>query len=228
MCNSIQKYLLVLHDHDISATGVGARHMNLPTSIGGGGYLNNYSKLELSLSDSEIESALRCLHLPEHWRDILNHVGALKFLDIWRRLESVRLERSLRISIPTYTKRHHQMSADEFEHWLDGQRLSMALFEIYVVVSAEEYRYIWRRLYKAAYYPSRKFLRVYVPVYQIFNNHLRKILAYSLFNAGMEVKKVSHQLTLWTNSTRSQSRLNAMQRRLKKVRSPSQQEVIHL
>ncbi|MDW6004735.1 hypothetical protein [Vibrio mangrovi] len=215
---SVQKYLHVLHDHQVTAAGIGSlckdKLVRMDDSV-----LTHCSKLECSLSRSEIAAAFACLQLPEHWRDILIHVGPVTFLKLWRRLESIRMERRLRIAVPKYTARYDEMSADEFEHWLDAQRLNVALFEIYVTVTAEEYRYIWRRLYQAAYTPERRMLRVYVPLYLTFNLHLRKVLAYTLIHAGMPLQKIPHQLVFWTRSTLSLSRLKVMEREWRKLQS---------
>ncbi|EKO3963176.1 hypothetical protein EI372_00490 [Vibrio fluvialis] len=208
MCSSIQKYLDVLKDHQVTTHGVGARHKDLPLPIEGGRYLDNYTKLELSLSDRELEKAFSCLPLPSHWAEIQNHIGALKFLELWRGLEELRTGHRLRIQIGKLKDKHLQMTTDEFELWLDAQRLSKPWFEVYYSTSPEQYRFIWKTLYDVAFYPGRRTLRVYVPLFNTWNTHLKHILMFSLLDAGVPKYKVSQHLLFWTGQTASQSRIN--------------------
>ncbi|MEI8634739.1 hypothetical protein P4S72_27240 [Vibrio sp. PP-XX7] len=223
MRSSIQKYLFVLHDHDLSAQGVGARHRKMSASVGGGGYPENCSKLELSLSASETEAAFQCIELADHWRDILNHIGALTFLELWRRLEALRTERRLRIAIPKYAPAFDVMSSAEFEEWLDAQHLTAAFFEVYFTVTADQFRYIWRRLYQAAQSPGRRALRIYVPLYLIFNAHLRKALGFSLLRAGMNKTVIPHHLLRWTGQSLSLRQLTMMAQHLGHIRPSKSQ-----
>lgn len=208
MRSSIPKYLDVLKDHHVSAHGVGARHREMPMLTEGGRYLDNYTKLELSLSDLELEKAFSCLSLPSHWSEIQNHLGALKFLELWRGLETLRTGHRLRINVARISKHHLQMNLDEFEWWLDAQRLSKPWFEVYYSTTAEQYRYIWKTLYQAADHPNRRTLRVYVPSFNFWNNHLKRLLMFSLLNAGVPKDKVSHHLLIWTGQTASLTRIN--------------------
>lgn len=208
MCSLISKYLDVLKDHQVSAYGVGARHKDMCMPSEGGGYLDNYTKLELSLSASELDAAFDCLSLPEHWSEIQKHIGSLKFLELWRGLETLRNELRLRIYVARLSKHHLEMTVDEFELWLDSQRLSKPWFEIYYVTEPEQYRYIWKTLYQAAYHPQRKVFRVYVPSLNYWNRHLKHVLMVNLLAAGVPRDKVSHHLHIWTGHTASQTRIN--------------------
>ncbi len=217
MCSSIQKYLDVLKDHQVTAHGVGARHKDLPLPIEGGRYLDNYTKLELSLSDLELEKAFSCLPLPSHWAEIQNHIGALKFLELWRGLDTLRTGHRLRINVGRLSDNHLQMTADEFELWLDAQRLSKPWFEVYYSTTAEQYRFIWEKLYQAAYHPDRRTLRIYVPSFNFWNNHLKRVLMFCLLNAGVPKDKVSHHLLIWTGQTASQTRINLASKMLSEL-----------
>ena len=208
MRSLISKYLHVLSDHQVTHQGVGARHRETHTLREGGRYLDNYTKLELSLSAHELEAAFECLELPAHWSEIQREVGALKFLELWRGLESLRTGHRLRINVARMSEKHNKMSAEEFEHWLDAQRLSKPWFEIYYASSSEQYRYIWQTLYNAAYTPQRKTLRIYVPSFNFWNNHLKRMLMFNLLHAGVPKDKISHHLLIWTGQTASQTRIN--------------------
>ena len=208
MRSLISKYLHVLSDHQVTHQGVGARHREMHTLTEGGRYLDNYTKLELSLSDSELEAAFECLGLPEHWAAIQREMGVLKFLELWRGLETLRTGHRLRINVARLSQSHIDMSEEEFELWLDAQRLSKPWFEIYYVSNSEQYRYIWKTLYSAACQPNRKTLRIYVPSFNFWNNHLKRLLMFNLINAGVPKDKVSHQLLIWTGQTASQTRIN--------------------
>lgn len=220
MRSLISKYLHVLSDHQVTHQGVGARHRERHILREGGRYLDNYTKLELSLSAHELEAAFECLELPAHWSEIQREVGALKFLELWRGLESLRTGHRLRIEVAKMTQRHIDMNLEDFELWLDAQRLSKPWFEIYYASSSEQYRYIWQTLYNAAYTPQRKKLRIYVPSFNLWNNHLKRILIFNLLNVGVPKEKISHQLLLWTGQTASQTRIN-LAAKLLKEQSPS-------
>ncbi|ENM5772404.1 hypothetical protein V4V48_004201, partial [Vibrio mimicus] len=152
MRSSISKYLGVLRDHQVTTHGVGARHIDSSLLLGGGRYLDNCTKLELSLSADELDLAFDCLSLPQHWTEIKNHLGSLRFLELWRGLETLRTGHRLRMYVDTITERHTQMSEEEFEDWLDSRRLPKPWFEIYYATTAEQYRFIWQTLFNAAYH----------------------------------------------------------------------------
>lgn len=215
MRSLISKYLYVLRDHQVTHQGVGARHRETHPLTEGGRYLDNYTKLELSLSASQLDAAFDCLELPEHWAEIQRKVGALKFLELWRGLETLRTGHRLRINVARMSQRHIDMSVEEFELWLDAQRLSKPWFEIYYVSNSEQYRCIWKTLYKAAYHPDRKTLRIYVPSFNFWNNHLKRMLMFNLLNAGVPKDKISHHLLIWTGQTASQTRINLAAKMLK-------------
>ncbi|WP_158117204.1 hypothetical protein [Vibrio cincinnatiensis] len=217
MRSLILKYLDVLKDHQLSAQGVGARRRDIPLLAEGGRYLDNYTKLELSLSADELDLAFDCLSLPPHWTEIKNHLGSLRFLELWRGLETLRTGHRLRIYVDTISERHKQMSEDEFEDWLDSRRLPKPWFEIYYVTTAEQYRFIWQTLFNAAYHPSRRVLRIYVPSLNSWKNHLKQILMFNLLTAGVPREKVSHQLLIWTGQTASMSRILLADKALRKL-----------
>ncbi|HFQ5257405.1 TPA: hypothetical protein ACGUXQ_002638 [Vibrio vulnificus] len=223
MCSSISKYLDVLKDHQVTAQGVGARHRDIPLLAEGGRYLENCTKLELSLSAPELEKAFACLALPEHWAEIQRHLGALKFLELWRGLETQRTGHRLRINVARMSSDHLEMSDDDFELWLDAQRLSKPWFEVYYTTTTEQYRYIWQTLYQAAYHPGRRTLRIYVPSFNFWNKHLKRVLMFNLLAAGMPKDKVSHHLLLWTGQSASLTRINLASKLLAEM-TPSFQE----
>ncbi|GIA23864.1 hypothetical protein FXE96_13920 [Vibrio cholerae] len=223
MRSSISKYLGVLRDHQVTTHGVGARHIDSPLLLGGGQYLDNCTKLELSLSADELDLAFDCLSLPQHWTEIKNHLGSLRFLELWRGLETLRTGHRLRMYVDTITERHTQMSEEEFEDWLDSRRLPKPWFEIYYVTTAEQYRFIWQALFNAAYHPSRRALRIYVPSLNSWNNHLKQILLFNLLAAGVSREKVSHQLLIWTGQTASMSRILLADKALREL-TPSIQK----
>ena len=215
MRSLILNFSPVLHDHQITAQGGGARHRPKQLASGGGGYLENYTRLELSLSASEIAAAVGCVPLPAHWRRIADHLGHELFLSLWRRLEVLRTERRLRIPVPKLSPHLEAMTEEDFEEWLDAQRLSAAWFEIYVAVDAEQYRFIWRELYQAAYHPKRRTLRIYVPAFTVWGKHLKQVLIIELLKAGMPRDKIRHQLHIWLGCDASSSRLLRMHNDLK-------------
>ncbi|MCM0151709.1 hypothetical protein [Photobacterium galatheae] len=211
----------VLHHHTITDQGVGARHRKTRVSTGGGGYLDNCTQLELSLSASELQKAVDSLPLPPHWKTIADHLGPELFLTVWRKLETLRTERRLRMPVLLYSYTHEAMTADEFEDWLDAQRLAAAWFEIYVAVDSEQYRFIWRELFKAAYQPNRKKLRVYVPVFRVWNNHLRDILIVELLRADVPFDRIRQQLYKWLGDDISISHLGRVKKQLESLQSPA-------
>ncbi|WP_051867855.1 hypothetical protein [Vibrio sp. ER1A] len=214
MCSSILKFLPILVDHQVTAHGVGARHRKFRMSAGGGGYLDNYTSFELSLSAQEIEAAMACLPLAPHWRLIADELGTELWLQLWRQLETLRTERQLRIEIPTLKLELLELSDDKFEQWLDAQSLSAAFFEIYFVVSASQYRFIWQTLFEAAQRPNRKQLRVYVPALKSWTLHLEKILLTELLAHKVAKPTVKKQLFYWLGRTTSDTRLNRLRRHI--------------
>ncbi|UTV30843.1 hypothetical protein [Photobacterium atrarenae] len=160
---------------------------------------------------------MKCLPLPAHWRRIADHLGPDQFLSLWRRLETLRTERRLRIPVPKYTEQHEAMAADVFEEWLDAQRLAQAWFEMYVAVDAEQYRFIWRELYRAAYHPSRRTLRVYVPAFTVWGKHLKQVLIIELLRAEVPRPRIRHQLHTWLGCDASPSRLLRMYNELRQA-----------